>query len=51
MARRLPRALALAALALSPLADAYSNYSSMDIDMMRAQLALMADRPKDCPPW
>jgi hypothetical protein len=50
MARRLPRALALAALALSPLADAYSNYS-MDIDMMRAQLALMADRPKDCPPW
>ncbi|KAL2271321.1 hypothetical protein VTJ83DRAFT_692 [Remersonia thermophila] len=48
MAPRLPRALALAALSLSSLASAYSNYTS--IDMMRAQMALMADRPKDCPP-
>ncbi|KAL2256567.1 hypothetical protein VTK26DRAFT_1472 [Humicola hyalothermophila] len=48
MAPKLPRALALAAMSLSTLASAYSNYSS--IDMMRAQLALMEDRPKDCPP-
>ncbi|KAK0624617.1 hypothetical protein B0T17DRAFT_492522 [Bombardia bombarda] len=47
MAFRMPRALAVAALALSCVASAY-NYSS--IDMMRAQSALMDDRPKDCPP-
>lgn len=49
MALRLYRALALAALSLSCVTSAYQNYSS--IDMMRSQLALMDDRPKDCPPW
>ncbi|KAK1757342.1 hypothetical protein QBC47DRAFT_339921 [Echria macrotheca] len=50
MAKRLQRSLALAALSLSLpwLASAYNNVSS--VDMMRAQLALMDDRPKDCPP-
>ncbi|KAK3309914.1 uncharacterized protein B0T15DRAFT_17866 [Chaetomium strumarium] len=48
MALRLPRALTVAALSLSCVASALTNYSS--IDMMRAQLALMEDRPKDCPP-
>ncbi|KAK4241540.1 hypothetical protein C8A03DRAFT_41028 [Achaetomium macrosporum] len=48
MALRLPRALTLAALSLSCATSALSNSSS--IDMMRAQLALMEDRPKDCPP-
>jgi hypothetical protein len=36
-------------LSLSSIAAAYTNYSS--VDMIRAQLALMEDRPKDCPPW
>ena len=49
MALKLPRALALAALALSCVTSASNNYSS--VDMMRAQLTLMEDRPKDCPPW
>jgi hypothetical protein len=39
----------IAALSLSWMTDAFSNYTS--IDMMRAQLALMDDRPSDCPPW
>ncbi|KAK4167257.1 hypothetical protein QBC43DRAFT_256433 [Cladorrhinum sp. PSN259] len=47
MAFRLMNALAIA-LSLSSVATAHSNYSS--VDMMRAQLALMEDRPKDCPP-
>ncbi|KAF4629027.1 hypothetical protein G7Y89_g9123 [Cudoniella acicularis] len=38
----------LATLSLSWIAHAYQNYSSLD--MMRAQLALMDDRPADCPP-
>ena len=49
MALRLQRALAIAALSLSCVASASKNYSS--VDMMRAQLALLDDRPKDCPPW
>jgi hypothetical protein len=51
MAPRLRRALAIAALSLSlsSIASAAANYSS--VDMIRAQLALMDDRPKDCPPW
>ncbi|KAK3354314.1 hypothetical protein B0H65DRAFT_8042 [Neurospora tetraspora] len=48
MAFGIPRALALAALSLSCVASAYQNYTS--IDMLRAQMELMADRPKDCPP-
>lgn len=41
-------ALLVGALSLaSPVAAL--NYSTMD--MMRAQLSLMDDRPKDCPPW
>ena len=39
----------LAALSLSWTAYGFQNYSS--VDMMRAQLALMGDRPDDCPPW
>ena len=49
MALRIQRSLALAAFSLSCFASAYSNFSS--VDMMRAQIALMDDRPKDCPPW
>jgi hypothetical protein len=49
MGWRTPRAIAVAALSLSGVASAYKNYSS--IDMMRAQLSLMDDRPSDCPPW
>ncbi len=51
MAPRLSRivAVAVAALPLAGLASAYANYST--VDMARAQLALMDDRPKDCPPW
>lgn len=49
MALRLPRALAVAALSLTCLTSAYNHTSS--IDMTRAQLAIMEDRPKDCPPW
>ncbi|KAK3362548.1 hypothetical protein B0T25DRAFT_8499 [Lasiosphaeria hispida] len=48
MVFRIPRALALAALSLGWLASASGNYSS--IDMLRAQVSLMDDRPKDCPP-
>ncbi|KAK3335972.1 hypothetical protein B0T19DRAFT_24699 [Cercophora scortea] len=48
MAFGIPRALVVAALALSCVASASNSYSSMD--MMRAQFALMDDRPKDCPP-
>lgn len=48
MAFKIPRALVIA-LSLSSVAAAYKNYTS--VDMMRAQLALMEDRPKDCPPW
>ncbi|KAK4152533.1 hypothetical protein C8A00DRAFT_16168 [Chaetomidium leptoderma] len=48
MALRLPRALVVAALSLSCVVSAYTNYSSAD--MMRAQRTLMDDRPKDCPP-
>ncbi|KAG7292889.1 hypothetical protein NEMBOFW57_002934 [Staphylotrichum longicolle] len=48
MALRRHRALALVALSLSCVTSAYTNYSS--VDMIRAQLALMEDRPKDCPP-
>ncbi|KAK3987774.1 hypothetical protein QBC44DRAFT_330918 [Cladorrhinum sp. PSN332] len=47
MAFKIPRALAIA-LSLSSIAMAHTNYSS--VDMMRAQLALMENRPKDCPP-
>ncbi|KAK4447596.1 hypothetical protein QBC34DRAFT_409083 [Podospora aff. communis PSN243] len=47
MALRIRCAFALAALSLSCV-SAYRNTSS--IDMMRTQLALLDDRPKDCPP-
>jgi hypothetical protein len=40
---------ALAVLSLSWSARAYQNSSS--VNMMRAQLALMDDRPDECPPW
>ena len=44
------RRLQLGALALATLSLASAqNYSS--VDMMRTQLALMDDRPDDCPPW
>ncbi|KAI2604129.1 uncharacterized protein GGS25DRAFT_449216 [Hypoxylon fragiforme] len=40
--------VALGALSLSCLVTAQQNYTQ--VDMMRAQLALMGDRPSDCPP-
>ncbi|ORY70277.1 uncharacterized protein BCR38DRAFT_471606 [Pseudomassariella vexata] len=43
------RVLALGALSLSPrLVTAQRNYTQ--VDMLRAQLALLNDRPSDCPP-
>ncbi|KAH7321410.1 hypothetical protein B0I35DRAFT_351931 [Stachybotrys elegans] len=39
-----------ALVALPSLVAARVNSSFSDVDMMRAQLALMDDRPKDCPP-
>ncbi|ROV93387.1 hypothetical protein VMCG_08424 [Cytospora schulzeri] len=52
MASRSARALVLGALALTSTASAFQNYSSSspDIDALRAQLALMDNRPRDCPP-
>jgi len=49
MVSRISRAVALSALSFAGLASAFLNYSTPD--MMRAQMALMDDRPKDCPPW
>lgn len=52
MASRTARAVAFGALALSSVALAQNfSSSSPGIDALRAQLALMDDRPKDCPPW
>lgn len=46
------RSLAIAAMALLPaLAAAQANTSYTDIDMLRAQMELLDNRPKDCPPW
>ncbi|KAI1502531.1 hypothetical protein F5X99DRAFT_157626 [Biscogniauxia marginata] len=42
------RRLALGALSLSCIAAAQKNYTQ--VDMLRAQLALLDDRPSDCPP-
>lgn len=42
--------VALAALSLSLPVRAYYN-STSSVEMMRAQLALMDDRPDECPPW
>ncbi|KAI0976907.1 hypothetical protein F4678DRAFT_128699 [Xylaria arbuscula] len=42
------RLAALAALSLSSVVAAQKNYTQ--VDMMRAQLALMDDRPDNCPP-
>jgi hypothetical protein len=46
---RLLGSLAIAALSLSWTGYAFQNYTQ--VDMMRAQLALMDDRPDNCPPW
>lgn len=53
MASRTARATLLAALALSGVASALDNHTSsyLDVEALRAQLALMGDRPQDCPPW
>ncbi|EHA54731.1 ABC transporter [Pyricularia oryzae 70-15] len=48
MPPRLRTALALGATSLLWLASVSANYTTYD--SMRAQLALMDDRPKDCPP-
>ncbi|KAI1372330.1 hypothetical protein F4677DRAFT_265292 [Hypoxylon crocopeplum] len=42
------RHVALGALSLSGLVSSWGNYTQ--VDMMRAQLALLDDRPSDCPP-
>lgn len=36
---------------LPVLAAAYANSTYSNADMLRAQLALMDDRPGGCPPW
>lgn len=53
MISRTARAFALGALALASAASAFQNYSSSyaGVEALRAQLALMDDRPSDCPPW
>lgn len=55
MAMRSARALVLGMLALSNAASASSNqnYTSSysGVEALRAQLALMDDRPGNCPPW
>lgn len=47
------RGLLVGIVAVMPsLAAAYANTSSSyNVDALRAQFALMDDRPKDCPPW
>lgn len=46
------RYLAAGLLALVPsLAMAQENSTYSEADMLRAQLALMGDRPDNCPPW
>ncbi|KAK3945464.1 hypothetical protein QBC46DRAFT_118017 [Diplogelasinospora grovesii] len=51
MALRISRALTVVALSLSCVTSAYRNSSSVDmLKAARAQLALLDDRPKDCPP-
>ncbi|POS80611.1 ABC transporter [Diaporthe helianthi] len=50
MASRTASAVAFGALALSGAVLAQNFSSSPGIDALRAQLALMDDRPKDCPP-
>lgn len=43
------RLVALGVVSLSCVVAAQKNYTQ--VDMMRAQLALLDDRPGDCPPW
>ncbi|PSR81399.1 hypothetical protein BD289DRAFT_484444 [Coniella lustricola] len=51
MASRMARAFLFGALALLSPAVAFTNYSSYpDVEALRAQLALMGDRPSECPP-
>lgn len=46
------RALLAGALVAAPsMVAAYANSTFSHVDMLRAQLALMDNRPKDCPPW
>jgi hypothetical protein len=40
-----------ATLLLAPQCFGFINSSYSEIDMMQAQLALLDNRPKDCPPW
>lgn len=40
-----------AVLYLPLLVAALGNSTYQDIDMLRSKLALMDDRPGDCPPW
>lgn len=43
--------LAAATLLLASPTIAFINSSYSEIDMMQTQLALLDNRPKDCPPW
>lgn len=46
------RSLFVGAVACLPaLAMAYANASYSSLDMLRAQMALMDNRPDGCPPW
>lgn len=46
---RVQQAAALISLSLPWMAQGFQNYTS--VDMMNAQLALMDNRPDNCPPW
>ncbi|KAK5992960.1 ABC transporter G family member [Cladobotryum mycophilum] len=51
MAPNSPRSLLLGAVAILPsLVAAYANSSYSNVDMLRAQLSLMDNRPAECPP-
>lgn len=53
MVSRTARATLWAVSALPAVVSAFNNQTSSypDVEAMRAQLALMGDRPADCPPW
>ena len=43
--------LAGASVLVPVFASTYANSSFSQVDMLRAQLSLMEDRPDHCPPW
>lgn len=47
----LKSAFVAATLLLAPQVYGFINSTYSEIDMMQAQLNLLDNRPKDCPPW